>query len=128
MTALSEEYLRRLDAYGPDDPRTQEAFDARLAEAIADEDGPGVYYLSFVDPDIAEAIPDEELQPGGKSWLGGCFVRANGPVHAMTEAHRLGCNPGGQIATWGPFDESAVRLGYMNRLFKTVEELDEAQP
>lgn len=30
-------------------------------------------------------------------FAGACLVRARGPVTAMQEAHRQGCNPGGEI-------------------------------
>lgn len=31
-------------------------------------------------------------------WLGCCYVEADDFLHAVEEAHRLGCNPGGGVA------------------------------
>ena len=45
------------------------------------------FWLSFADPD----------KPRGKQFLGGCVIEAESFPGAITEAHRLGCNPGGEV-------------------------------
>jgi hypothetical protein len=60
--------------------------------------GVGQWWLSFVDED---------------EWLGGAVVDALSFLDAVGVAHRLGCNPGGQVAGWpvvGIPDEYTGRL------------------
>ena len=64
------------------------------------------YWLSFCDPDA---------QPGG-SFLGVCIVEAHGFVTASVEAHRLGCNPGGEVCAFPLDDTLTLDLADMNRL------------
>lgn len=82
--------------------------------AAMDDTPPAWWYLSFVDPELAP--PLEEQVPGGRSWLGACVVKASNDVMAVREAHRLGINPGGEVAMWGPFTDEQVREGMRNRL------------
>lgn len=86
-----------------------------------------VFYLSFIDPDLATTIPEEEHHPGGPSWLGGCFVLASDPGSAIGVAHLRGCNPGGQVAALGPIPKGKVKPGYLNRLLRTEVEIEEAE-
>lgn len=71
----------------------------------------GWWYLSFVH------------QADG--WLGACFVEAEGLEDAIQRAWRLGCNPGGQVAGYGPL-QVAIKDGYAHRLL-TLEEAEAAQ-
>ena len=48
---------------------------------------PGWLVCYFTDPD----------RPAGKRFLGACLVWAHGVLTAVTEAHRLGINPGGAV-------------------------------
>lgn len=94
------------DAFGGDDPRARAAFACRRAEVLAEEEAAGesgLWYLSFIDPAIAATLPLEEQEPGGKSFLGACYVEAGGYIAAVGRAHELGINPGGQVAGWGPW-------------------------
>lgn len=45
------------------------------------------FYLSFVDPS----------RPKGDKFIGGCYVQAVGEIFAVSEAWRLGINPGGEV-------------------------------
>lgn len=85
------------------------------------------FYLSFTDPEIAATIPEEDQRPGGPSWMGGCFVVASDMGSAIGQAHFHGCNPGGQVAGWGPLPAEAIKPEYLNRLLKTEAELELAQ-
>ncbi len=46
-----------------------------------------LFWLSFADADL----------PRGSQFLGACIVEAGSFVEAITEAHRLGINPGGGV-------------------------------
>lgn len=76
-------------------PDANRAINFLLAEM--DDTPPAWWYLSFVD---VEASPHR--------WLGGCYVKASNEVTAAQEAWAQGCNPGGQVALWGPFDDDAM--------------------
>lgn len=71
----------------------------------------GWWYLSFV---------SEE-----QGWLGACFVRAVGLQDAVGWALQHGCNPGGQVAGFGPLGVE-IKDGYANRLL-SLEEAEAAQ-
>jgi hypothetical protein len=95
-----------------------------IARARLDDSPPVWWYLSFVDPALAP--PPEEQKPAGPSWLGACYVWAPNVVMAAAEAHRQGCNPGGEVAAWQISDEDMaahVPLGDRNRLLKTQEDV-----
>lgn len=85
-----------------------------------------LWYLSFVDPELAASIPEAEQRAGGPSWLGGCFVPALAAPSAAAASHRLGCNPGGEVAIYGPIPREAVRPDYIGRRLTTPEELEAA--
>lgn len=74
------------------------------------------WYMSFVDPD----------RPEGQRWLGACIVRSSSPGSAIGVSWAKGCNPGGQVAMRGPFPLANVKLGYVERLLTTIEEVEEA--
>lgn len=89
----------RLAALGAPDPER--------AQAELDVDEPGIYWLSFVDPDL----------PEGSRFLGVSLVPARNMLQAIRRAHRHGCNPGDEVASqWIP--EGAVEIpdAYLNRL------------
>lgn len=89
--------------------------DAALPEAD------DLWYLSFCDPEVAATIPKSEQRPGGPSWLGACIVPGFGEIDAIRNAHALGCNPGGQVATLGPFPPAAIKPDYIGRLLNAEE-------
>jgi len=66
-----------------------------------------LFYLSFA---------------GEEGWLGACYVEAASFELAMFEAHRQGCNPGGEIAAWD-VDFLAEDLGdeWRNRLLTKAD-------
>lgn len=80
----------------------------------------GLWWLSFVDPAVAATVPEHLQKPGGPSFLGACWVEAEGFVHAVETAHLLGCNPGGEVRGWGPFPPTWASLtwkaAWTNRL------------
>lgn len=47
-----------------------------------------LYWMSFVD----------ERKPKGKRNLGACVVEANNETEAVIMSHKVGCNPGGEVA------------------------------
>ena len=51
-------------------------------------DSTALWWLSFCDGSL----------PKGSQWLGACIVHAETFLDAVRVAHRLGCNPGGQVA------------------------------
>ena len=70
------------------------------------------WYLSFCDPG----------KPKGTQFLGACTVQAHGMADAITRAHRLGCNPGGEVAGWGPLPKLPdVWKGHTERLLSKAE-------
>lgn len=85
-------------------PDANRAINGLLAEL--DDSAPQWWYLSFVDP--AKTPPRDQQCPGGQSWLGACYVKATNEVTAAREAWAQGCNPGGAVALWGPFDDEAM--------------------
>lgn len=62
---------------------------ARVARIRAEEatEPEQWWYLSFVDGS----------RPEGQQFLGAAIVRARGMTGAIQEAHRRGCNPGGEV-------------------------------
>ncbi|MBU8839060.1 hypothetical protein [Mycolicibacterium goodii] len=70
----------------------------------------GWWYLSFA---------------GEDGWLGGCFVSATGIADAVTKAHEAQCNPGGEVAGWGPL-EVDIKPDFSYRLL-TEEEVETAR-
>ena len=83
------------------------------------DDTSGFYWLSFVDTNLS-APPDEQV-PGGGGFLGVCIVESTDPISAVTEAHRLGINPGGEVGIYGPMPEGVYPEHALNRLL-TAEE------
>lgn len=73
-------------------------------------DGQRWWYLSFV---------------GDNGWLGGCFVQAADHTDAVIKAHQAQCNPGGQVAGYGPL-EVDIKPEHANRLL-TLEEVENAR-
>lgn len=65
--------------------------------AALDDSAPQWWYLSFVD-----------TKNDPHRWLGACYVKATNEVTAAQEAWAQGCNPGGAVALWGPFDDEAM--------------------
>lgn len=80
-----------------------------------------LWWLSFVDPDIAATVPPEEFRPGGPSFLGVAIVEAAGEIGAVRQAHAVGANPGGQVAIAGPFARDTWDRSYWNRTLTAAE-------
>jgi hypothetical protein len=70
----------------------------------------GWYWLSFCD----------NKRPEGEQFLGAAMVRAHGVLTASHVAWALGCNPGGEMACVGPFDNDPPE-GFANRLLTRAE-------
>lgn len=77
-----------------------------------------LWWLSFVDPDQCDPAGGE---PGGRGFLGVSIVTAPSYMEAIQAAHRLGCNPGGDVQGSGPFPADAVPDQYLNRLLTKTE-------
>lgn len=117
------------ETFGVDSPEANAAFDARMAEVALEElTSPevGLWMLSFCDPALAPPI--EEQRPGGQSWLGTCVVEAIGPMDAVTTAHALGINPGGEVSMYGPFVLDAIGPEWRDRLLTYDEVLSIPEP
>lgn len=84
-----------------------------------------LWWLSFVDTALARAQGDG--QPGGTGFLGVAIVAGATVAAAVREAHRLGCNPGGEVQAYGPFPAGSLPLQWLNRIL-TKEEADEVPP
>jgi hypothetical protein len=70
------------------------------------------WWLSFCDPDL----------PEGTQFLGACMVQANSIPAAITTAHLLGINPGGEVAVAGPITPEQRPPGHpINRLMSREE-------
>jgi hypothetical protein len=96
-------------------PRQHGALNA-LAHETADPQ-PGVWWLSFAD---------------GDHWLGGCYIEAIGPAHAVARTHELGINPGGEVLITGAlsrerFDQIAPATAVLDRLLQK-EDIDDLIP
>lgn len=116
MSDRADDLRRMREAHGTDSPEAQAAFDARMAEVLAEEDAdpePGLYMLSFCDP----------TRPPGTQYLGGAVVAARGPTIALTIATLFGANPGGEVQMAGPLPFGCIADGYLNRLL-TREEVE----
>jgi len=114
------------DQHGDGHPLVELARALRTDEVLAQDEAAGLHglwYLSFVDSDIAATIPEDEQVPGGPSWLGACVVEGTGVVGAAMTAHEQGCNPGGQVNGWGPWPIGSIPPEWCNRLLSQ----DEAQ-
>jgi len=81
-----------------------------------------LWYLSFVD--TSAPYEEENDYPGGPRWLGACVVPGFGEVDAVSNAHLMGCNPGGQVSIFGPIPPEKVKPEYVGVLLDraTVEE------
>jgi len=77
------------------------------------EPGPGdpLWWLSFRDPD----------RPEGSRFLGVAIIQAATLAAAMTRSHRLGVNPGGEVASRGPVDPQRIAAGWRDRLLSRDE-------
>lgn len=93
-----------------------------MTRALLDDSPPQWWYLSFTDPDTPPADPPV---PGGPSWLGACYVKASNIGTAVMEAHRLGCNPGGQVAGWGPLTDEDMDVNVPEEKRNRLLSLDE---
>lgn len=84
------------------------------------DDTPSVWWwLSFVDP----------ARPEGDRFVGVAIVRASNIVTAAMEAHRLGCNPGGELAGIEIPDEHVPAPEWRERLLTRADvERMEAAP
>jgi hypothetical protein len=71
------------------------------------------WWLSFVDPEL----------PRGRRNLGVALVEGENILAAIPEAHRLGCNPGGEVLGFLVPEDVDVRIGpqWRNRLLTSSE-------
>ncbi len=83
-------------------------WERRVAEVLADERTQPVsrWYLSFADE---------------RGFLGAAIVQAQGITTATMRAHRLGINPGGQVAAYEVPSEVEIQPGMMDRLLNREE-------
>lgn len=92
----SERMLRYLEATTPRAPRW--------------------WWLSFADSD----------KPEGQQLLGIALIKATCHAHAVSEAWRLKCNPGGGVMGWECLDEwGEPAERWRNRLISDKSEVDE---
>lgn len=78
------------EQHGVDSPEARAAFDARMAEVVAEETAEpqvGLWWLSFADPDL----------PTDSQFLGALVIPAAGYMLALSLASLLGLNPGGEV-------------------------------
>lgn len=68
------------------------------------------------------SFADDE-RPEGERFLGGCVVYAPGNLSAIREAHKQGCNPGGQALVIA-FPEDVDLTQWGNRLL-TRDEIEQ---
>ena len=70
------------------------------------------YWLSFCDPD----------RPRGQQFLGACIVEvseerdAMGESLAVVKAHRMGCNPGGEVLAVRIDNHLIIAESWLNRV------------
>jgi hypothetical protein len=76
---------------------------ARRAQLLTDELGQPLrwFYLSFADDD---------------GFHGAVIVEARGEAHALQQCHRLGINPGGQVALFAVPEDAPLPDAAKNRL------------
>jgi hypothetical protein len=91
--------------------------DGNIARALADEVGKPErwFWLSFVD--------DEK--PVGSKFIGACMVKARGMATAIREAHRQGCNPGGEVSVTEVPEDRYPKPPWVNRLLTKAEALSD---
>lgn len=88
-------------------------FAARLTHLLDQEEGNEEewHWLSFADPKL----------PQGTQFLGVAIVKAKGFMHAVTRAHDLGVNPGGEVAGYPCPPDWEPPEGIVDRLLSTEE-------
>lgn len=79
-------------------------------------DSPGLFrlwWLSFCDPGL----------PAGSRFLGACIVSDGGLglLGAMRTAHRIGCNPGGEVVGAPAPEGKRIPARWRNRLLTRAE-------
>lgn len=67
-----------------------------LTDPVFDSDD--WFYLSFADGEL----------PTGSQFLGGAYINAPDLATAVTRAHQLGINPGGEVQLHGPIPEAEL--------------------
>lgn len=72
-----------------------------------------LWWLSFCDTD----------KPAGTQFLGVAIVQAATESAAVTRAHKIGVNPGGQVTIAGPLPAGAIAAEWCDRLL-TADEAD----
>ena len=73
------------------------------------------FWLSFCDAD----------RPTGTQFLGACIVRGRGIATAIREAHRQGCNPGGEVKVVEIPPERYPKPPWVNRLLTKDEAMSD---
>lgn len=92
---------------------------ARIADALRAESGEVKrwWWLSFCDP----------RRPKGSQFLGVAIVRGRGMGTAVAEAHKRGCNPGGEVQGLSLPPWATPPKTHVNRLLAKAE-IDELKP
>jgi len=90
------------------DDRSQKMLDMIIAEQANPE---AWWWLSFCDSNL----------PKGEQFLGACIVRARGFISAIREAHKQGCNPGGEVEGLETRSDFRPLDGWTNRLLSRNE-------
>jgi hypothetical protein len=87
-----------------------------LGLATEERPGTGFWWLSFADGSL----------PKGQQFLGAALVRGYNIISATSEAHRIGCNPGGEVQGTPVPPYLTVPDEYRGRLLSRAEaeELD----
>ncbi len=95
----------------PRDEATTAALQLAAHVRSLDEAGP-LWWLSFCDPS----------RPKGQQLLGVSIVQATDSAAAVAKAHRLGCNPGGEVALWSlPIGAAFIPAEMIGRLVPPAE-------
>lgn len=95
---------------------TKEEIEARRLMSLAkeiEENQRSLWWMSFCDTD----------KPAGQEFLGVIVVEDLGPMHAISKAHELGINPGGQVMIV-PVQPSSIKPEHLNRLLAMEELLE----
>ncbi len=108
MHDLAKELRDARDRFGVNSPEAKAAFAARWNEVLDSEPlQPRVWFLSFA---------------SGEDFLGGVFVEANSMSDAIRKTHEIGVNPGGEVLSFSPSENTArVPVSMHNRLLSKQE-------
>jgi hypothetical protein len=85
-------------------------WDAELGQYDPGADDP-LWWLSFADPG----------RPSGTQFLGVAVVQAPTFSAAIVRSHRIGANPGGEVASMGPLPPGSIAAEWHDRLLSAAE-------